>query len=646
MFSLEIQGIRAISIMAVILFHFGIGSLPGGYAGVDMFFVISGFLIGGLIVREIEAGTFSFARFYRNRVIRLLPNLFLMIVVSAAISYVVLMPYDFIQYAKSLQFSAIYVTNIVFSRQQGYFDPTREAKPLLHTWSLSIEEQFYLVFPLLLILLFKLRQHRLLVLALMALVSLWVRYWYTVHNLPIEGFFSFAGRIWEFIVGAMAALAPARMKAALANKESWAVLAAALIAASLLWLGEGVPYSCMLLLVPCFATALLILSAPGTTVGKVLSNKAMVFIGGISYSLYLWHWPLLVGWHNAGWQLGTWLQPLVLITLTAIISIVAWKYVEEPFRRNRERFSGKRAGMMVASFAVVCAGAGSYIYANEGMEQRFPNWGKVKQNIAAFDFKAATGIQPAYPGACAIGPDPVASMASCTFGDRRAVRTVLVLGDSHAAAWYPAFQAALEKMHYRGILASLPGCPPVFGISSYDGAKNICAEGFDDNIGRLITTQKIDKIFLLGFWSLYSEGMPGNQPDHFISNANIHSHDAEASKAVLRQALRDTILRFREHGAEVILVRSVPALPKVVQSLPEDYALPMSAYLEQQRFMLDFIHEYQSRLGFHIVDPTAIFCPGDSCATRIHGNVLYTDNNHVSPAGAASLIGLIESELN
>lgn len=153
----EIQGLRTISIIAVIFFHLGLNILPGGYIGVDIFFVISGFLITKMIVGEISRNSFSLVRFYKNRVVRLLPNLFLMIVASVVISYFVLKPYDFMQYTKSLQFSAVYLTNMVFARQQGYFDMSRDVKPLLHTWSLSIEEQFYLVFPLFLLLLYKIR---------------------------------------------------------------------------------------------------------------------------------------------------------------------------------------------------------------------------------------------------------------------------------------------------------------------------------------------------------------------------------------------------------------------------------------------------------------------------------------------------------
>ena len=189
----KIQGVRAISIIAVILFHFGFHILPGGYVGVDMFFVISGYLITQMIAGELARGTFSIARFYKNRVVRLLPNLFLMIAASALISYFVLKPYDFFQYAKSLQFSAVYLTNMVFARQQGYFDMSRDAKPLLHTWSLSIEEQFYLIFPVFLILLYKFKTHRIAALMVIAAASLWIRFNYIQHYLPTEGFFPLPG---------------------------------------------------------------------------------------------------------------------------------------------------------------------------------------------------------------------------------------------------------------------------------------------------------------------------------------------------------------------------------------------------------------------------------------------------------------------
>ncbi len=640
----EVQGLRAISIIAVILFHFGINVLPGGYVGVDIFFVISGFVITKMITGEIARGSFSVSRFYKNRVVRLLPNLFLMIVASVVISYFVLKPYDFFQYAKSLQFSSIYLTNMVFARQQGYFDMSRDAKPLLHTWSLSIEEQFYLFFPLFLILLYKLKAHRIAVLVAIALLSFWVRFDYTQQHLPTEGFFSFAGRIWEFVIGALIVLMPATLKDKYSNNEMLALLGVLLIAVSLVFLDESVPYSSLLLVVPCLATAMVIVSSHGTRSGKWLSGKTLVFIGGISYSLYLWHWPLIAWLHNADYGLGRYTQVAILLLLTAAISYVAWRYVEEPFRQNREKFSGRFVAVLTLSFGVFCVSVGGYIYAHSGMENRFPYWVAVKKNIEAFDFKAATGTQIAYPSACEIGDNPQAILRQCAFGDLKSDERFLVLGDSHTAAWYPAFQAAAEAKHAQGVLVTLPGCPPLFGIRSYDGAKDICAQEFDQRIGALIETRKIKKAFLVAFWSMYAEGDPNNQPNHFISDAETSAHDAATSKMVITRRLQDTIRRLNENGVEVVIVHSVPILPKVIQNLPQDFTQPLGFIQKQNQFMHDFVDE-QKGAGMVAIDPTGLFCDGAMCRTRIDGNFLYTDNNHISAAGAARVVKLLESAL-
>ena len=640
----EIQGIRAISILAVILFHFGIHVLPGGYVGVDMFFVISGFLITTMIVGEIARGSFLISKFYKNRVVRLLPNLFLMIVVSVIISYLILAPYNFSQYAKSLQFSAIYLTNMVFARQQGYFDMSRDAKPLLHTWSLSIEEQFYLIFPVFLLLLYKLKSHRIAVLMLIGLASLWVRFNYIQLHLPTEGFFSFAGRVWEFVVGALIALMPAPLKNRLSNNETLTLFGLLLIATSLLFLDEGVPYSGLWLIIPCVATAMVITSCHGTQSGSWLSSKVLVLIGCMSYSLYLWHWPLMVWFHNADYGLSHYTQSAILLFLTVTVSFVAWKYVEEPFRQNRDKLSGRFVGLFTLCFAIFCISVGGYIYANSGMENRFPNWVAVKKNLAAFDFKSATGTQINYPANCAIGDDTQAILSQCAFGDTSSDKRFIVIGDSHSFAWYPAFQAAAEAKHVQGVLVTLPGCPPLFGVSSFDGAKNVCAEDFDKHVNALIVTRKFKKVFMVAHWSMYSEGEPNNQPDHFISDEQVSSHDAASSKRVLTRHLQETIARMNENGIQVVIVHSVPILPKVIQDLPVGFTLPLTKVLQQNQFMDNFTRHWQGG-NLISIDPTGIFCNTEICQSRIQDNVLYTDNNHISLAGAAQLVKLIEAAL-
>lgn len=641
----EIQGLRAIAILAVIVFHFGGTILPGGYIGVDMFFVISGFLITKMIVHEVNLGTFSLARFYKNRVVRLLPNLFLMITATVVISYFVLRPYDFFQYAKSLQFSAIYLTNMVFARQQGYFDMSRDVKPLLHTWSLSIEEQFYLIFPLLIILLFKLKAHRITVLMCIALASLWVRFNYVQQHLPTESFFSFAGRAWEFIVGALIVVMPTTLKAKLSGNNSLSLVALMLISAALLFLDEGIPYASLLLIAPCLATAMLIVSSSNTLASRWLSGKALTFIGAISYSLYLWHWPLMVWFHNVDYGLPVAIQNSMLVILTIVISYLAWKYVEEPFRKNRDKFSGKWVGLTTLGFALFCGSVGGYIYAKAGMEYRFPSYVQVKENLAAFNFKAVTGkpIKP-MPN-CSSDASAQEILQSCIFGDLHSNNQFLVLGDSHAAVWYPTFQVAAETKHWKGVLVSLAGCPPIFGISSFDGAKNICKAGFDQRMGELIESKQFKKVFLVAFWSMYSEGEPTKRPNHFISDAERTAYDAATSKQVMTQHLSETIRRLNENDIEVVIVHTVPTLPKRIQDLPENFTQPLVGVNQRNQFMTDFVSQKRTVLQLSSVDPTTVLCDSTHCKTRIRGNVLYSDNNHISPAAAAELVKIIEPAL-
>lgn len=350
----------------------------------------------------------------------------------------------------------------------------------------------------------------------------------------------------------------------------------------------------------------------------------------------------MVWFNNIDYDLNLNIKTLILFSMTAFVSFVAWKYVEEPFRRNREIFSGRFVAAFLFCFAVFCISVGGYIYAKSGMENRFPNWVAVKKNLDAFDFKTATGTQISYPAGCEIGDDPQAILHKCAFGDLKSDNLFLVLGDSHAFAWYPAFQAAAETKHAQGVFVSLPGCPPLFGISSMDGAKNICTEGFDQRIGALIATKQIRKVFLVAFWSLYSEG-DTNQPNHLISDLQTSSYDSAASKMVITRRLLDTIKRMNENGIEVVIVQSVPILPKPIQNLPVDFSQPLTLIQQQNKFMVDFVTQQSGKVKS--IDPTGIFCHEMSCVTRINGNVLYTDNNHVSPAGAAQLIALIKSVL-
>lgn len=641
----EIQGLRGISILAVMLFHFGVSALPGGYTGVDMFFVISGFVITRLIYNEHAAQTFTLGRFYKNRVVRLLPNLLAMILATIVISYFVLRSYDFFQYAKSLQFSGVYLTNMVFARQQGYFDPSREVKPLLHTWSLSIEEQFYLFFPLLLILLFKLRHYKFRILVFLLLISFAEKYWSIEHD-AINSFFSFPGRIWEFMIGALTALAPGHIKERLKSNAplSWAALL--LIALSFLLLDEKLPYAGLLVGLPCLGTAILIFSSAGTPVGALLSSGVLVFLGAMSYSLYLWHWPILVLLRNSDLQLSLWQQLPVLLAATALVSWLTWRYIETPFHLNKNIFRGKQVALVTVTFTVFCGVAGGYIYSNRGFENRFPEWVSVRENLDGYNFEKATGVKtnPLVP--CLLKGTESSHIASCAlFGKARGQHGMLILGDSHVSAWYPAFDMVAQQKNIQGIYASLPGCPPLFGVHSDDLGRNMCEKDLELKVVNLLDSYPIQTVYLIANWAMYSEGNYMNgilqRPTHFISNEQAESLDAASSKAVMESALAKTVAFFRQRNIEVVIVLGVPILPRAIQDLPVDYTMPLVEYHKQNSFMENMAEKMREIDGVRTIKPSVYLCAGETCLTRKDGNVLYKDNNHISPAGAAFLAPLI-----
>ena len=647
-YSFEIQGLRGISILAVMLFHFGGVHLPGGYAGVDMFFVISGYVITQLIVREHRAGRFTLSGFYKNRVIRLLPNLFAMIVATLVIGYFLLLPFDFSQFGKSLQFTAVYLTNMVFARQQGYFDLSREVKPLLHTWSLSIEEQFYLFFPLLLVMLWRFRYRRWMVFGLLFVCSLAWKVW-VIQQDHVSSFFSFPGRIWEFMIGAMAAQVSDDIRQRFARNEWLSVVAILSILLTFLFLDERIPYAGVWVAASCFATAILILSSHGTRVGAVLSGKQLVFAGALSYSLYLWHWPLLVLLRNLQWEIPQLMQLPLLIAGTFAVAYPAWRFIEAPLHRNKDRYSARQAGLATLAFAVFVIAAGGYIYGKSGMEERFPTWVKVRQNLQDFDLYKAAGVEKTPWRACGSPVGASGALSSCAvIGEAGAEAEFLLIGDSHAFAWAPAFDVMARKHHQAGIYSSLPGCPPILGVHSLDVTRDMCEADLERKLAGLLDRfGQIRKVYLVAHWNMYAEGnrIKGvlQRPSMLLSDSRTESLDAGQSQRVMEDAFKRTVAFFNRRGISVVVMLDVPTLPLVIQQLADGYEVALDEYRTQGSFMTEMAGRLAAEhTNLSFAAPGEILCQSGSCATKFGDDYLYSDNNHISAAGAFHLLPLVD----
>jgi len=382
----EVDGLRAVAVVPVVLFHAGFSGIGGGYAGVDVFFVISGFLITSIILAEHAAGTFTVLGFYERRVRRILPALLTVMLVSVVPAWFLLVPDVFKNFGKSMAAASVFGSNIFFWMKSGYFAPAAEDMPLLHTWSLAVEEQYYVLFPLLLMLLVPLRQGRLtVVIGCIALASLAFTEW-AWRYAPDANFYLLPSRAWELMIGALIAIALAKrdITAVLGTRTRnvLSLVGIALVVGAFVIFDEQTPFPSLYAAIPVLGAALILAAATSdTVVGKVLGSSPFVLIGLISYSIYLWHVPLL------SFAKALLLEPdsdamrVSVIAATFVLAYLTWRFIETPFRNCHA--VGRRTVFVAAGcVSAIVGGGGLVITKNLGFPDRFSSY------YVAFDKEA------------------------------------------------------------------------------------------------------------------------------------------------------------------------------------------------------------------------------------------------------------------
>lgn len=436
----EIDGLRAVAVIPVILFHGGFAGFQGGFVGVDVFFVISGYLITTLLVHELQSGSFSLLGFYERRARRILPALFLMMAISVPLAWLLMAPPQLDLFAKSLLAVLAFGSNILFWQEESYFAPSAEENPLLHTWSLAAEEQFYLLYPLALMALWGRGERRVLgVIVAVAVASLALSHW-GAQAFPSANFYLLPSRAWELLVGAIVALAlrgrPGLVAGRLGDLAAFVGLVA--IAAAVLLFDEATPFPSLYALLPVVGTALVILFARGEGLaGGLLRLSPVVGLGLLSYSAYLWHQPLFAFARIADGEMPSVGVRLALAVFSFVLAYFSWRFVETPVRARRDLQSWSLlskfalAAMPIALFATVGIATGgfkSYYLANR----------LSPQEVEAYErFQAAAGTQGIVlldDGRCRFSaplPDEAFEIrfraCAAEFG-----KAVVVLGDSHA----------------------------------------------------------------------------------------------------------------------------------------------------------------------------------------------------------------------
>src|SRR5438045_534304 len=360
----DVDGLRGIAVVPVVLYHYGVPGFGGGFVGVDVFFVISGYLITELIYAEMRAGRFSIVHFYERRIRRIFPALFALLFFVTIAASVLLFPRDLRQYAKSLWATAVFGSNFSFWRQAGYFDTAADLKPILHTWSLAVEEQFYLVWPAILFGLVYLgravSRWRMIVVICTILVLSLAESVRELQSAPTAAFYLLPSRMWELMLGAVLAVADLPRTGSLMIRNALATAGLVLIAWAVCTYNADTPFPALAAVAPCLGAALLIYTGEegGTAPSRILSTGFLVFVGLISYSLYLWHWPLYV---FARYYIDRPLSPPLAITLMLVSVLLGWlsyRFVEQPFRARKAFFSGRRLFAMAGAAIAFATAAG------------------------------------------------------------------------------------------------------------------------------------------------------------------------------------------------------------------------------------------------------------------------------------------------
>jgi len=608
----EIDGLRTVAILPVLLFHAGIPYIGGGYVGVDVFFVISGYLITKIISEEMLAGRFRISNFYERRIRRILPCFFVVLIASAIAASLLFLPRDFDAFCKSAVSAIFFASNFKFYREAGYFDAAADTKPLLHTWSLAVEEQFYIFFPIALYCLYRWAPKRVLhVLVPVAILSFALSVWATTRA-PVFNFFLAPTRIWELFVGSFLALGIFPDLKNKSLREAFAVLGVGLIAWAIFAFHPETPFPGANALFPVIGAALIIYASQGTMVGRVLSLRPIVFIGLISYSLYMWHWPIIVFTkYYLLHSLGGW-ESVAVIVASLVLATLSWHFIERPFRTKgvvtrRTIFASAAAAM---SLATVVALGGHF---TNGWANRFPP--AVRQMA-----DASQDFSPLRQKCHSTETYNVPPEKSCVYGAHVAP-TFAIWGDSHAVELAYALGELAARHNLALVQLSSSACPPTIGYTPSNRLG--CNDRNKAVMKYLQADSRIKTVFL-------------------VSN---YAAPEEAAESELGAGLDRSVQELEQSGKAVVLIYPTPDPTTVIPNALARYLLsgrdPAELTIKRDEYQRDvgpaltILDDVPAGSGMlQRVKPVSLLCNDTDCKTYAAGRPLYFDDLHLSMAGA------------
>ena len=648
----DIDGIRALAVMSVIFYHLKLDFLPGGFVGVDVFFVISGYLITGIISAEIRAKNFSVIKFYERRCRRIFPALVAVTFVTTLAALYFLMPGTLKDFGQSLTALGLFSTNLWFFTENGYFDGPSELKPLLHTWSLSVEEQFYIIFPLLLLALYNYFKRGLrLVVALLLIASFGICVLYSQIN-PSLAFYMPHTRAWELLAGSFLALSAIKIN----NRFLASLLGITgllLMGFSFLWIDVEMTFPGWVAALPVVATVLLILagSDPGnkSTSSRLLSLSPVVHIGKLSYSLYLIHWPLVV---FTEYFLLRELDPgesAIYLLVCLILAQLSYVLIENPIRRKKI-FSRNGIFIFTVIFLASCLSLGAFIHVAKGLPGRFSpevvNLSAVQKNPWRGDCLSKTAAD-------------VSNNDYCILGNVDNVEFALI-GDSHADALVPAIMENLDSVTTGIAVFTNKGCRPFYDFErvSVKSVKDLASKSSEEvNVpedvflpcGQFMQAA-YDKIASLGIeniivharWALQFYGSQAKRSSVCYADDQLPFCSIENNERIFEKYLELTVSRLADKN--VLIVGPVP---EHIVDVPDSLGrasrfgkkIPIdNDYTNRGKLVFNVIKQVTGNVSsLSYVDPYQILCKSGSCVVESGGHALYNDSHHLSIFGSRLL---------
>lgn len=659
----EIDGLRALAVIPVIFFHAGFNTFSGGFVGVDVFFVISGYLITSIIFTEKQADTFSLINFYERRARRILPALFFVMAVCIPFAWLWLMPSEMKNFSQSLVSVSLFASNFLFWHESGYFDTAAELKPLLHTWSLAVEEQYYVLFPLFLMITWRLgKQWIVSILVVVSIISLSLSHWGAL-NWPTATFFLLPTRGWELLIGSFIAVYFEQKSGTFYNElinQLASLIGLFLILYAVFAFSKSTPFPSLYALVPTIGTALIILFAtPKTLVGKILSSNAFVGIGLISFSAYLWHQPLFAFTRHRSLTEPSTELLLGLSLVSIVLAYFSWRFIEQPFRRKSVINRGKIFAFAgISSLIFIIIGLAGHF--SDGLGKRYSLSWINKEVPTKFGGIVSNGIN------CS-GRDPE---VACQLQYGESKNTIIIAGDSHARVLTQPVEAHLSKYKLKLIDFSSSGCPFFVDLNIYLNKieqKN-CNTAFQSKRISFLSKLAPSIVILHSRFSLYYYGngfdntiggVEKRDPYYASKNGNA---DEATRYSEIQASFKKTVEIIQSHGHKVVIVGPVPTngwdpISRLYQIQKKGLgnthterlrlmSIPYLAVSDRHKAFNSIINEIiSSNKKVIYIDPMELFCSKDSCSSITEHSILYSDTDHLSTDGSEMLFKLIVERL-